>query len=112
MLKVGEAKYDKEDGDQLNRWGDYSHTVVDPANDLDFWTIQQYAALPSGGFDRWGTWWGKIIPGPAPTATPTPTNTPTQTNTPDPSASPTPTMTPGPSIPDISLPMIYKVYVP
>ena len=26
------------------------------------WTIQEYAATPSGGSDRWGTWWGRIDP--------------------------------------------------
>ncbi|MBI3895260.1 MAG: hypothetical protein HY313_04960 [Acidobacteria bacterium] len=37
---------------------------MDPANDLDFWTIQEYAASPkfANGDDRWGTWWGKIVP--------------------------------------------------
>jgi len=30
-------------------------------NDVDFWTTQEYAATPPGdGFDRWGTWWGKV----------------------------------------------------
>jgi hypothetical protein len=58
-LKAGEAKYDKDFGTGKNRWGDYSNTVVDPANDSDIWTIQEYAMLPSGA-DRWGTWWGKV----------------------------------------------------
>jgi hypothetical protein len=62
VLKVGEAPYYKTYGGGENRWGDYSSTVVDPANDTDFWTIQEYAATPGGGFDRWGTWWGKIVP--------------------------------------------------
>lgn len=44
------------------RWGDYSHTVVDPLNDTDLWTIQEYAASPTNGVDRWGTWWGRIVP--------------------------------------------------
>jgi hypothetical protein len=60
VLKAGEAKYHKTLGGTENRWGDYSSTVVDPANDSDFWTVQEYAAAPSGGIDRWGTWWGKI----------------------------------------------------
>lgn len=50
-----------------NRWGDYSSTVVDPVNDLDMWTIQEYAAAPNlldpiGFQGRWGTWWGKVAP--------------------------------------------------
>jgi hypothetical protein len=66
-LKAGEASYFKTFGGSLNRWGDYSNTVVDPANHLDFWTIQMYAATPAGGgcapnCDRWGTWWGKVVP--------------------------------------------------
>jgi uncharacterized repeat protein (TIGR01451 family) len=39
--------------------------MVDPVNDHDFWTIQEYADTPNGagttnGDGRWGTWWGKI----------------------------------------------------
>jgi len=62
LLKAGEAKYSKTFGTGRNRWGDYSNTVVDPTNDTSMWTIQQYAALPSSGSDRWGTWWGHIVP--------------------------------------------------
>lgn len=70
MLKAGEASYFKTFGGTSNRWGDYSSTVVDPVNDTDLWTIQQYATQPSGGFDRWATWWGHIAPA-APCATST-----------------------------------------
>jgi hypothetical protein len=62
LLKAGEAPYYKTFSGPDNRWGDYSTTVVDPSNDLDFWTIQEYAATPSGGLDRWGTWWGRVSP--------------------------------------------------
>jgi len=42
------------------RWGDYTTAVVDPANDLDFWTVQSY-----GNSQLWATWWGEIrIPAP------------------------------------------------
>ncbi len=58
-LKEGLAKYYKTFAGTVNRWGDYSATVVDPVNDVDLWTIQEYAALPSGS-DRWGTWWGHL----------------------------------------------------
>lgn len=64
VLKAGEAKYDKDFGTGRNRWGDYTNTVVDPINDVDMWTIQQYAETPSGS-DRWGTWWGQIGEPPA-----------------------------------------------
>ncbi|PYJ06936.1 MAG: hypothetical protein DMF06_17040, partial [Verrucomicrobia bacterium] len=62
LLKSGEASYFKTYGGSKNRWGDYSATVVDPLNDLDMWTIQEYAFTPDflSGFDRWGTWWGKL----------------------------------------------------
>ena len=62
MLKAGEATYDVPVFGQ-NRWGDWSATTVDPANDLDLWTIQEYAAPHSpGGGSRWGTWWGRVSP--------------------------------------------------
>lgn len=65
ILKAGEAKYVKTYSGTRNRWGDYSNTVVDPANDGDFWTIQEYAWTPFGGNDRWSTWWGRIDAFPA-----------------------------------------------
>jgi hypothetical protein len=58
--KQGEAPYFKTFGGDENRWGDYSATVVDPANDLSFWTLQEYAAAPLGTQDRWGVWWGML----------------------------------------------------
>ncbi|MEA3159818.1 MAG: hypothetical protein QOD95_1366 [Gammaproteobacteria bacterium] len=45
-------------GGASNRWGDYSHTQVDP-NDLDFWTVQQFADNPA---DTWATMWTKVTP--------------------------------------------------
>src|SRR5438552_15038314 len=66
VLKDGLGPYYKIGAvSQKNRWGDYSSTVVDPANDLDMWTIQEYAATPLGtgatdGDGRWGTWWGRV----------------------------------------------------
>jgi len=64
LLKAGEAIYFKTFGSGRNRWGDYSNTVVDPVNDLDMWTIQEYASSPNfpNGDNRWSTWWGKITP--------------------------------------------------
>jgi hypothetical protein len=68
VLKAGEAPYAKTFGGGRNRWGDYSATVVDPANGLDLWTIQEYSAVPSppAPVSLWGTWWGRIIPEPGP----------------------------------------------
>jgi hypothetical protein len=38
-----------------SRWGDFSHTQVDPVNDLDFWTVQEIT-----GNNGWLTWWANI----------------------------------------------------
>ena len=62
VFKAGEAKYFKTFSGTRNRWGDYSNTQVDPIDDTAFWTIQQYAANPAGGVDRWGTWWAQVTP--------------------------------------------------
>jgi len=59
-LKAGLATYNKPGPTGLNRWGDYTTAVVDPFDNLGLWTIQEYAELPSGGFDRWGTWWSRF----------------------------------------------------
>lgn len=58
-LKFGEAPYVRSD---RNRWGDYSNTLVDPVDDLSFWTVQEYAAATPFAGNRWGTWWGWITP--------------------------------------------------
>ncbi|MBL9031712.1 MAG: immunoglobulin domain-containing protein [Phycisphaerae bacterium] len=44
-IVAGAAAYNQEPG--MQRWGDYSATVVDPADDQTLWTFQEYAA--SGG---------------------------------------------------------------
>jgi len=65
VIKPGEDSYVKTFGSGTVRWGDYSATVVDPVDDLSFWTIQQYAETdvgPNGNDDRWGTWWARIGP--------------------------------------------------
>jgi PKD repeat protein len=67
QYKDGLAPYYKTFGGARNRWGDYTSTVVDPANDLDFWTLQEYAELP-GSQDEWGVWWAKVNDEAAPLA--------------------------------------------
>jgi len=63
-LRNGDAFYNKTFGGPKNRWGDYSNTLVDPVNDTDMWTIQEYAATGDqnvcGSSSCWGTWWGKL----------------------------------------------------
>ena len=65
-LKAGEGVYYKTGTGTRNRLGDYRATMVDPVNDADFWTIQEYAATPAdpsyvNNNGRWGVWWGKIV---------------------------------------------------
>jgi len=59
QYKDGLAPYYKTFGGGRNRWGDYSATMLDPVNSHDFWILQEYAELPSGG-DRWGTQWAYL----------------------------------------------------
>ncbi len=47
----GNAGYERLDSNGRNRWGDYSHTVVDPSDDSTFWTFQEYV----DGEDNWST---------------------------------------------------------
>jgi hypothetical protein len=59
VIKAGEGPYELVLSSG-NRWGDYSATVVDPTDDLSFWTIQEFAGQNVGGVpagSRWGTWW-------------------------------------------------------
>ncbi|HEX2061075.1 MAG TPA: fibronectin type III domain-containing protein, partial [Thermoanaerobaculia bacterium] len=64
VFKSGEANYYKTYGGFYNRWGDYSATVVDPLDDMTFWTIQEYAESPINSESQWGTWWAKIVTAP------------------------------------------------
>lgn len=66
--KAGLACYRKTFSGSSNRWGDYSHTMVDPVDDTTFWTLQEYAETSVGGdctvnnTGRFGVWWAKVIP--------------------------------------------------
>jgi hypothetical protein len=67
IFQAGQDCYSKDFGGGENRWGDYSHTMVDPTDDLNFWTIQEYArpqAPPAlmGSTSKWGTRWAKVSP--------------------------------------------------
>jgi hypothetical protein len=68
IYKAGEDYYNKTFGTGRNRFGDYSMTQVDPSNDLDLWTLQEYSQTRVGTDDgttgtnssRWSTWWAKV----------------------------------------------------
>jgi len=68
LLKSGDAPYYKTFSGADNRWGDFSATAVDPADDVTFWTLQEYAKVPildprtSTLVSQWGTWWGRFRP--------------------------------------------------
>ncbi len=64
IYKSGLSSYFKNFGGTRDRWGDYSHTSLDPVTG-HFWTIQEYAAQRTGVPDnssRWGTWWADVTP--------------------------------------------------
>ncbi len=67
VFKDGLDYYEKDFGSGRQRWGDYSHTQVDPYDDVSFWTIQQYSKLRAaptvgGSNSKWGTWWAQVMP--------------------------------------------------
>ncbi len=56
IFAPGLSSYDRPaNGD--NRWGDYSATMVDPTNDTDFWTVQEFAGPIA---NAWATKWAKV----------------------------------------------------
>ena len=58
-IQAGLVAYD------FPRWGDYSATTLDPADDWSFWTVQEYAdpaGADEGGEHPWGTVIGKLKP--------------------------------------------------
>jgi len=44
------AVYNRETSGEEQRWGDYSHTVVDPSDNMTIWTFQQY----TNSTNNWG----------------------------------------------------------
>lgn len=54
------AIYNRQTGTQ--RWGDYSHTVVDPADGMSIWTFQEYCSASN----QWGIRVARLL-APAPT---------------------------------------------
>lgn len=65
VYKAGLANYFKTFSGTTNRWGDYTSVCVDPVDDMNFWTVQEYARAGN----LWGTWWaGVCTPPPTPGA--------------------------------------------
>ncbi len=60
VMQRGFAQYTKDFGSGRIPWGGYSASVVDPVNDLDFWTLQEYAETPISTMSRWGVTWGVV----------------------------------------------------
>lgn len=57
VYQAGLNRYFETAGGTENRWGDYSATQVDPADDRQFWTIQEYAAADE---NTWATRWALV----------------------------------------------------
>ena len=58
----GQGTYYQTFGGGQDRWGDYSHTSVDPSNETDFWTLQECVPTYSGAItsSKWDTWWAHV----------------------------------------------------
>jgi hypothetical protein len=91
-LAQGEAVMTNGGGAQTHsagRWGDYSMTTIDPADNNSFWHTNEYFTTTSSA--SWSTRVGKFqFPGGTPTPTPTPTATAAPRSTPTPRPRPTP----------------------
>jgi len=64
VYKVGLSTYYKDFGGSRARWGDYSHSALDPT-DGSLWTIQEYADQRVGNTDndsRYGVYWAQVTP--------------------------------------------------
>jgi subtilisin-like proprotein convertase family protein len=73
IYHAGEDRYWKDFGSGRPRWGDYSHTALDPSN-TSLWTIQEYAsagagAIPPDNNSRYGVWWANVVPASIPNLT-------------------------------------------
>ncbi|MDE2125149.1 MAG: hypothetical protein KGJ62_00995 [Armatimonadetes bacterium] len=61
LFEGGRINYNVPDSEvpPLNRWGDFTTSVVDPVNDSDMWTIQEYSFYPSTM--PWAVTWAKVV---------------------------------------------------
>jgi hypothetical protein len=55
VLRLGAGHYYRTDSNSRNRWGDYSATVIDPADPCTFWTFQEFVAVSAVG-NTGGSW--------------------------------------------------------
>jgi hypothetical protein len=69
IYRPGQSSYNIGGGSgsaRQNRWGDYSASQIDPVNDTDFWTIQEYSGtyrdFGIGLAAPWETWWAQVNP--------------------------------------------------
>ncbi len=60
LAVAGAGSYNLTDPSGLNRWGDYSQTVVDPNDDMTMWTFQEYAQSLTLSFPN-GNWGVQVI---------------------------------------------------
>src|SRR5205085_4592328 len=44
------SAYNPSDSSSPHRWGDYSYTALDPADDMTIWTIQEWCEFAGNGF--------------------------------------------------------------
>ncbi len=54
IYSTGTNNYFKDFGGGANRWGDYSHTMIDPSDSTRVWTLQESC---EGGANTWRTNW-------------------------------------------------------
>lgn len=65
VFASGTDYYVYYDENSRNRWGDYTTSVVDPANNRDFWTLGQYATSHLGAnintSGTYGLRWANVL---------------------------------------------------
>ncbi len=66
VYHAGVDRYWKDFGSGRARWGDYSHSSLDPV-DNSLWTVQEYAStgagtVPPDNNSRYGVWWAQVPP--------------------------------------------------
>ncbi|HTO92519.1 MAG TPA: T9SS type A sorting domain-containing protein [Candidatus Sulfotelmatobacter sp.] len=68
ISRAGEDYYHKDFGTGRNRWGDFTSSQVDPADDATLWTVAEYAknrpntddGTTGSNGSRWSTWWASV----------------------------------------------------